>query len=130
MRELLISLVVCSVVLVTGCSSQVEVEPDAKWCTNLKTSLGEQGIGWPVANQRMSQGQIYEIEAIFSSRAEMAQGDLRVAAEGWLQGYKQARPFLENNDQEGFAQSVSADFQKQLQLANLTISNICQWEEW
>lgn len=114
----------------TSCAGTGTPLTERAWCDAVQEELTELGVGWPVANRKLDERQIAGIERTFEELAHRADGDLEIAAKGWLQGFQAAKPYLLTGDLDGFNAEVSEPLRQQLRLVNVTINNICGWEEW
>ena len=113
--------------LLVGCSSAPATQPDAEWCAGTWAELDRAGVGWPVANRPLDATQLDAIRTIFSRAAVRAGGNLRVAATAWTEGYVAALPYLRTGDEGAFERNVAPELREQFQLANIALTNICQW---
>ena len=114
-----------------GCSSTpIGFSNDWEWCAAVRTRLAGAGVGWPVAAAELRQEQLSAIERTFRDLAPRARGDLGIAANGWLEGFLAAAPYLLTGDHDGFNADVAKPLRRQLHLANVTINNLCGWDKW
>lgn len=123
----LLALLTVSLTTLTSCSTSKPQLTDQQWCTEVKEKLDEQTVGWPVGNSNLTHEQIEAIIKIFSDYSERGSEDLNFVSKTWVEKFKIISPYIENNDYIGFEEKISENDQKAMQLANISIENICQW---
>ena len=119
-------LVVAGALFLQGCAPPPTLS-DSEWCAKVRSELDAAGVGWPVANQSLDAAQLDAILAVFSRADDEASGDLETAARSWTEGFTTALPYLRARDEEGFESDVSPHVKAQLHLANVILTNTCQW---
>ncbi len=127
----LMVLIVVSSILIHLCMGKQKMETE-EWCNEFKGSLENLDLGWPVAKSgSISLEQSEGLEVALRKLEKLPEDDdLFFVVSVWAEKYRLFRPYLEKGDLEGFNQNIKDEDKKQMHLANVSISNFCEWSEW
>lgn len=117
--------------LISACAHQEEMETEI-WCAELQDSFKNLGIGWPIAqNGSLSPEQADGIERIMQDFTDTPKNDdLKFVSKVWSEKYTIFRPYLESGDLERIETDIAETDKQEMHLANVAISNFCQWNSW
>ncbi|MGV3103468.1 hypothetical protein [Rothia sp. 32237D007AR] len=117
-------------IFLLACSSDSKLSTES-WCNDVRSQLEILGVGWPVAQKTLSLEQAKRVEEVMRDMSGKARDkDLLFASKVWVEKYNLIYPYIVDNDLEGFDYNVNKNDQEAMHLANISISNFCQWESW
>ncbi|WP_326503756.1 hypothetical protein [Rothia nasimurium] len=117
-------------IFLLACSSDSKLSTES-WCSDVRSQLEILGVGWPVAQKTLSLEQAKRVEEVMRDMSDKAHDeDLLFASKVWVEKYNLIYPYIVGNDLEGFYYNVNKNDQEAMHLANVSISNFCQWESW
>lgn len=117
------------VLLLLGCTPDVETLDDHEACETLASGLDDAGLGWPVAQDmsRLSKESLESVANSFRFTSSKSRPALHSALNAWLETFDKAIPYLIKSDEQGFSEIISTDEGDRFFDANITITQICKW---